>query len=412
MGMLAQMGEGRGQPRKALKVSKRSALPPFLALDVMRKAGELSQAGEDIVHLEVGQPSSAAPKAASHALIAALEETPTHGYSVAFGVMGLRARLAQHYHEWYDVRPHTDNIAVTVGSSTAFALAFMAAFDEGDRIALPTPGYPAYRNLMEGLGLQAVPLTAGPDQGWRPMLAEMESWETLPDGLMIASPSNPTGVVLSDRELAEVCRWCDARGVRLISDEIYHGLVYGCRAETALNYTKNAIVINSMSKYFSMTGWRIGWMILPDDLVGAVEKLAQNLFISAPTPNQIAAIAAFDCTNELEAHCQRYAQNREILMTGLPHEMIEGAAPCDGAFYLYADISHYSDNALEFADSLLAREGVAVTPGIDFDPDNGHHYIRLSFAGRPRDMHEACKRMHRFVDDLRGDAAVKLTNFK
>ena len=323
MGMLAQMGEGRGQPRKALKVSKRSALPPFLALDVMRKAGELSQAGEDIVHLEVGQPSSAAPKAASHALIAALEETPTHGYSVAFGVMGLRARLAQHYHEWYDVRPHTDNIAVTVGSSTAFALAFMAAFDEGDRIALPTPGYPAYRNLMEGLGLQAVPLTAGPDQGWRPMLAEMESWETLPDGLMIASPSNPTGVVLSDSELAEICRWCDARGVRLISDEIYHGLVYGCRAETALNYTKNAIVINSMSKYFSMTGWRIGWMILPDDLVGAVEKLAQNLFISAPTPNQIAAIAAFDYGSAVSI---KIAPNRYTRPIPVTRGMLEGGS--------------------------------------------------------------------------------------
>ena len=193
MGMLAQMGEGRSQAKKALKVSKRSALPPFLALDVMRKAGELSQAGEDIVHLEVGQPSSAAPKATSSALISALEQTPTHGYSVAFGVMGLRAQLAQHYSDWYDVQPHTDNIAITVGSSTAFALAFMAAFDEGDKIALPTPGYPAYRNLMEGLGLEAVPLSAGPNQGWRPMLAEMESWEALPDGLMIASPSNPTG---------------------------------------------------------------------------------------------------------------------------------------------------------------------------------------------------------------------------
>ncbi len=412
MGILVQMGEGRGQSRKTFKVSKRSALPPFLALDVMRKAGELSQAGEDIVHLEVGQPSSAAPKGASRALIEALEQTPTHGYSVAFGVMGLRKRLVRHYNEWYDARPHTDNIAITVGSSTAFALAFMAAFDEGDRIALPTPGYPAYRNLMEGLGLQAVPLTAGPDQGWRPMLAEMESWETLPEGLMIASPSNPTGVVLSDSELSEICRWCDERKVRLISDEIYHGLVYGCRAETALNYTKNAIVINSMSKYFSMTGWRIGWMILPDDLVVAVEKLAQNLFISAPTPNQIAAITAFDCTHELEAHCRRYALNREILMAGLPREMIEGAAPCDGAFYLYADISQFSDNALEFSDSLLACERVAVTPGIDFDPDNGHHYVRLSFAGRSSNMQEACKRIHRFVDDLRGDAAVNLTDSK
>ena len=203
-----------GQPfdKKSLKVSKRSALPPFLALDVMRKATELTQTGEDIVHLEVGQPSTAAPDAVNHSLIAALGQTPTHGYSVAFGVMPLRARLAQHYRDWYDVHPNTDNIAVTVGSSTAFALAFLAAFDEGDKIALPTPGYPAYRNLMGGLGLQAVPLVAGPEQGWRPMLAEMESWEALPDGLMIASPSNPTGTVLSDSELADICRWCDRHG--------------------------------------------------------------------------------------------------------------------------------------------------------------------------------------------------------
>ena len=396
-----------GQPfdKKSLKVSKRSALPPFLALDVMRKATELTQTGEDIVHLEVGQPSTAAPDAVNQSLIAALGQTPTHGYSVAFGVMPLRARLAQHYRDWYDVHPNTDNIAVTVGSSTAFALAFLAAFDEGDKIALPTPGYPAYRNLMGGLGLQAVPLAAGPEQGWRPMLAEMESWEALPDGLMIASPSNPTGTVLSDSELADICRWCDRHGVRLISDEIYHGLVYGKRAETALNYTKNAIVINSMSKYFSMTGWRIGWMVLPDDLVDPVEKLAQNLFISAPTPNQLAAVAAFDCTDELEKHCQRYASNRDILMGGLPRAMLEGSAPCDGAFYLYADISSLSDNALNFAEGLLASQGVAVTPGIDFDPENGHGYIRLSFAGSEAAMHEACKRINRFTGNLRSDAA-------
>ena len=404
MGEMPQNKEAN-RPKKGLKIAKRSALPPFLALEVMRKATELTQAGEDIVHLEVGQPSSSAPDAVNHAMMEALKKTPTHGYSVAFGVLPLRERLARHYAEWYDVRPHTDNIAVTVGSSTAFALAFLSAFDAGDKIALPTPGYPAYRNLMQGLGLQAVPLAAGPEQGWRPMLAEMENWEELPDGLMIASPSNPTGTVLEDSELAEICRWCDQHGVRLISDEIYHGLVYGKRADTALNYTKNAIIVNSMSKYFSMTGWRIGWMILPDDLVAPVEKLAQNLFISAPTPNQLAAIAAFDCTDELNAHCQRYAQNREILMKGLPSAMLGGAAPCDGAFYLYADISAFSDNALVFAENLLASEQVAVTPGIDFDPDNGHRYVRLSFAGRTEDMHEACKRIHRFVEARRSDAA-------
>ena len=279
----------------------------------MRKTW-LTQTGEDIVHLELASPLQR-HQMSQPFFDCRTWQTPTHGYSFAFGVLPLRARLPSIIGiGMMSIRiPIT---TVTVGSSTAFALAFLAAFDEGDKIALPTPGYPAYRNLMGGLGLQAVPLVAGPEQGWRPMLAEMESWEALPDGLMIASPSNPTGTVLSDSELADICRWCDRHGVRLISDEIYHGLVYGKRAETALNYTKNAIVINSMSKYFSMTGWRIGWMVLPDDLVDPVEKLAQNLFISAPTPNQLAAVAAFDCTDELEKHCQRYASNRDILMGG------------------------------------------------------------------------------------------------
>ena len=391
--------------KKGLKIAKRSALPPFLALEVMRKATELTQAGEDIVHLEVGQPSSSAPDAVNHAMMEALKKTPTHGYSVAFGVLPLRERLARHYAEWYDVRPHTDNIAVTVGSSTAFALAFLSAFDAGDKIALPTPGYPAYRNLMQGLGLQAVPLAAGPEQGWRPMLAEMENWEELPDGLMIASPSNPTGTVLEDSELAEICRWCDQHGVRLISDEIYHGLVYGKRADTALNYTKNAIIVNSMSKYFSMTGWRIGWMVLPDQLIEASQKLIQNLFISAPTAIQRACVSAFECYDEFEAHKIRYQQNRDLLLSGLPRQMTDSAAPSDGAFYLYADISSLTDDSISFAKALLQDESVATTPGVDFDPIDGHKYLRLSFAGSPDHIEEAVRRINRFIGQQKSAVA-------
>lgn len=388
-----------------LKTSKRSEFPPFLALDVMRQSTELAAQGADIVHLEIGQPSTSAPEAVIQAMTMALQQTSTHGYSLAFGQLPLRQRITRFYDEWYGFRPHTDNVAVTVGSSTAFALAFLSAFDEGDRIAIPNPGYPAYRNLMMGLGLEPVLLSAGAEQGWKPALAEMESWDRLPDGLMIASPANPTGAVLTDTELADICRWCDEKGVRLISDEIYHGLVYGHRCDTALNYTKNAIVINSLSKYFSMTGWRIGWMILPDDLLGPVEKLAQNLFISAPTPNQIAAVSAFDCEAELDRHVMRYAQNRDILLRGLPASLTEGAAPCQGAFYLFADVSRYSDNSADFAARLLAEQGIATTPGVDFDPVNGHRYLRLSFAGSTADMHEAVSRFNSFISSSKIDAA-------
>ena len=388
-----------------LKVSKRSQFPPFMALDIMRQSTELEAQGADIVHLEIGQPSTAAPQRVNEAMAAALRETGSHGYSIAFGQLSLRQRISRFYDEWYGTRLHSENIAVTVGSSTAFALAFLSAFDEGDRIAIPNPGYPAYRNLMMAMGLEPVLVSAGAEQGWKPVLSEMEKWERLPDGLMIASPANPTGAVLSDSELADICRWCDNKGVRLISDEIYHGLVYGQRCDTALNYTKNAIIINSLSKYFSMTGWRIGWMVVPDDLLTPVEKLAQNLFISAPTPNQMAAVAAFDCSVELDRHVLRYAQNRNILLEGLPVLLTREAAPCQGAFYLLVDISHYSDNSTDFAARLLAENGVATTPGVDFDPINGHRYLRLSFAGSTADMHEAVMRVNSFIASLKINAA-------
>lgn len=390
---------------KQLKISKRSQFPPFMALDVMRQSTELEAQGSDIIHLEIGQPSTAAPQAVNEAMMAALRETSSHGYSLALGQLPLRQRISRFYDEWYGALLPTENISVTVGSSTAFALAFMSAFDEGDRIAIPNPGYPAYRNLMIAMGLKPVLLSAGAEQGWKPVLSEMEQWDKLPDGLMIASPANPTGAVLSTSELADICKWCDSHGVRLISDEIYHGLAYGHRCDTALNHTKNAIIVNSMSKYFSMTGWRIGWIALPDDLVVPVEKLAQNLFISAPTPNQRAAIAAFDCTDELDRHVLRYAENRDILLRGLPRSLTEGAAPCEGAFYLFVDISQYSDNSVEFASLLLAEQGTATTPGLDFDPISGHRYLRLSFAGSTEDMHEAVRRINSFIAKLSIDAA-------
>ncbi len=388
-----------------LKISDRSKMPPFMAMDIMRLAAELDANGSDIVHLEVGQPSSSAPQPVIQMLAESMVKQRTHGYSVALGIPELRQRIAEHYQEWYKVNIHSEQVAVTVGSSTAFAISFMAAFDVGDRIAIPNPGYPAYRNLMLGMGLEPVILPAGVKEGWMPRLQEMEKWKKLPDGLMIASPHNPTGVVIPDEELKNICKWCDRNGVRLISDEIYHGLSYTDRCETAFKYNDNVIVINSLSKYFSMTGWRIGWMILPEQLVNAAERLAQNLYISAPTPNQIAAVKAFDCVEELDKHVNRYKDNRQVLLSGLPSEFLGKAAPCDGAFYIYADISALSVDSISFAKKLLDEAGVATTPGVDFDPIDGNRYLRLSFAGSTHSMHEAVKRINKFVEAYKREAA-------
>ena len=388
-----------------LKISERSKMPPFMAMDVMRHAAELDSKGHDIVHLEVGQPSSSAPQPVINALVNSMVDQKSHGYSVALGIAELRQRIAEHYREWYQIDLDPTRVAVTVGSSTGFALSFMSAFDVGDRIAIPNPGYPAYRNLMLGMGLEPVILPAGLEEGWLPRLQDIENWDRLPDGLMIASPHNPTGVVIPDKDLKEICEWCNTNGVRLISDEIYHGLSYTGRCETALKFTDSAIIINSLSKYFSMTGWRIGWMILPNQLTSVAEKLAQNLYISAPTPNQIASVKAFDCSEELDQHVERYKENRQILLSGLPAELLGKAAPCDGAFYIYADISALTDDSIGFAKELLAKTGVATTPGVDFDPINGHLYLRLSFAGSTQAMHEAVKRINMFVAKYKKDAA-------
>ena len=390
---------------KKLKIAKRSNLPPFMAMEVMAKAASMEQAGREILHLEIGQPSSSAPASVMAAMDTVMAEQRNHGYAVALGLPELRERIARHYRDWYSVDLPIERIAVTVGSSTAFALSFMAAFDAGDKIALPNPGYPAYRNLMMGMGLEPVMVPAGADDTWIPNLKDMENWDEMPDGLIIASPHNPTGVVIDAKELSEITAFCSANGVRLISDEIYHGLSYKERAETALRFTDDAFIVNSLSKYFSMTGWRIGWMIMPEDLAAPIEKLAQNLYISAPTPNQRAAIGAFDCAEELDQHCDRYALNREILLNNLPSSFIGNAAPCDGAFYLYCDISALSHDSITFAAELLAETGVATTPGVDFDQENGHKYLRLSFAGASAVIEEAAARISGFVAKRLSNAA-------
>jgi aspartate/methionine/tyrosine aminotransferase len=375
----------------ALKVARRGQIPPFIVMDVMRAAAQRASAGHDVLHLEVGQPSTGAPPAAIAAAEKAMRSDPL-GYTLAFGLESLRERIAQYYRTDYGTVVDPARIMVTTGSSGAFVLAFMAAFEAGDRVALASPGYPAYRNILSALSVDPVLLPVGPESHFQPTLALLEGLDRPIDGLIVASPSNPTGSMVSPEGMDQIVAWCVTHGVRLISDEIYHGLTYGQQASTAAG-RPGAIAINSFSKYFSMTGWRLGWMVLPEDLLRSVECLAQNLFISPPTLSQHAATAVFDCRDVLEANVARYARNREILLEALPKAGFEHLAPADGAFYLYADVSRWTDDSAGFCRRMLEETGVACTPGIDFDPFVGRHHLRLSFAGSTADMAEAARRL-------------------
>ena len=383
----------------ALKVST-TVTSPVLAMEMMNATRDLEASGANLVHLEIGQPSTPPPPAVLQALSKSLGTTQTHSYSVAFGEMPLRRRIAAHYADWYGCRPDPANIAVTLGSSLGFALAFLGAFDQGDRVALANPGYPAYRNLMTALGLEPVLLPSRVAEGWVPQLEALASEGDLPDGLLLASPANPTGVVMSDADIEYVCRWCDANGVRLIMDEIYHGLTFDTRPTSALLHSDTAIVVNSFSKYFCMTGWRLGWMILPDDLLEITERLAQNLYIGPSRPLQEGAMVAFDDYDTLDQNVLRYRENRDVLLRDLPPEFLGDMAPANGAFYIYADLTQLSQkvlNSVDFADALLVDAHVACTPGVDFDQELGHQHLRLSYAGSTKDMKEASRRINSWL---------------
>jgi aspartate/methionine/tyrosine aminotransferase len=326
-------------------------------------------------------------------------ESETLGYTMALGNDALRERIARHYLDWYGVRVEPERVAVTAGSSAAFVLAFLALFDVGDAVALPSPGYPCYRHILSALGQRSLIIETGPATEWMPT-AEDVARAARRDGikgLLIASPANPTGSMISPERLQELTAACRAHGVRLISDEIYHGLSYGHTATTALAHGDDAVVINSFSKYFSMTGWRIGWMVVPHDLMRPIERLAQNLYISPPAIAQAAALGAFDAGEELEANRTAYAANRALLLEELPKAGFSNFAPPDGAFYLYCDVSDITEDAAALAGTLLAEAGVAVTPGIDFDAERGNRFLRFSYAGRREDIEMALERMALFL---------------
>ena len=382
-----------------LKVSERADIAPFLVMEMMRAAAQREAAGGDVVHMEVGQPSTPAPSGARSAAKSAID-SDVLGYTTAVGIEPLRQRLAQHYADWYGHDTDADRIVVTQGASGAFTLAFLSCFESGDRVAVTSPGYPCYRNTLEALDIEVIEIAVTPETGFRLTAEGVESAGSF-DGLVVASPANPTGTMLMADELRRLARWCHGSGVRLVSDEIYHGIAYGTEAATAAAHSPSAVVVNSFSKYFSMTGWRLGWLLLPPELVAPVERLAQNATIAAATVSQHAALGAFDSIDELEANVARYTANRQILLDGLPKAGIDRIAPPDGAFYIYANVDHLTEDSAELAATWLAELGIATTPGIDFDPAEGHRYIRFSFAGSNDDMCQTVERLAGWSDQRR-----------
>ena len=378
--------------------SRRSAVAAFLALDILGAAGALERAGRDIVHLELGEPGAPSPRPVLEAARAALD-LGRIAYTESLGRPSLRARIAAHYRETHGVAVDPSRVVVTTGSSAGFILTFLALFDTGARVAVAAPGYPAYLNIFQALGLESVSLETGPETGYvvtAKMIEEAHAKAPL-KGVLLMSPSNPSGVMMSEAELKAVCETCDRLGIRFISDEIYHGLTYERPAATALAFSPHVVVVNSFSKYFCMTGWRIGWLVLPENMVRPVERLQQSLSISVPYLSQIGAEAAFDAVEELELVKAGYARNRALLLNELPGMGLGDFQPVDGAFYVYVDISRFTNDSGDFCRRLLHEGGVAATPGLDFDRARGHNTMRLSFAGSESALREGVTRIGRWL---------------
>jgi aspartate/methionine/tyrosine aminotransferase len=371
-----------------------------MVMDVVAAAARLEAQGRSVVHMEVGQPAVGAPSAAIAAVRAALSGGP-HGYTETLGIASLRRRIAAAYAQWHGLDIEPERIVVTTGSSAGFMLAFLAAFEAGDRVAVALPGYPPYRHILSALGCEPVGIETTADTRWSITGETLLAQHRLKPlkGLIVASPANPTGTMMTGAALADLIRCAEDAGIAVISDEIYHGLDYAFPAQSAARFSSETIIINSFSKYFCMTGWRIGWMVVPPALVRAIERLQQNLAISVPTLSQIAAEAAFDGRDELEQIKHGYEDNRRILVEGLPRAGLTSFLPVDGAFYLYADISRFSDDSYAFATRMLEEAGVAATPGVDFDPVRGKQFLRLCYAGSREHMHEAVARIGEWLKD-------------
>ncbi|MBL3704457.1 aminotransferase class I/II-fold pyridoxal phosphate-dependent enzyme [Sulfitobacter sp. BDSS02] len=380
-------------------VSKRSQVDPFIVMDVMDAARRAEDAGKNIIHMEVGQPGTGAPSGAMDALSNALRESSL-GYTVALGLPALRQRIARLYGDWYDVDLNPERVVITPGSSGGFILAFTALFDTGDRVGIGAPGYPSYRQILRALDLEPVDFPTSAENRLQPVAEDLADLNL--KGLMVASPANPSGTMLDRSALSTLIDATAAQGAHFISDEIYHGIEYEAKAVTALEISDDAYVINSFSKYFSMTGWRVGWMVVPEDHVRVLERLAQNMFICAPHASQIAALAAMECEEELQANLAVYAENRRLMLEGLPAAGFTDIAPPDGAFYVYADVSAHTNDSRAFAAEILDQAGVAVTPGLDFDPMRGATTLRFSYARSTDDIREGLARLKRFMGQRHG----------
>jgi aspartate/methionine/tyrosine aminotransferase len=389
-------------PAPSLSIARRlERVAPFLAMDVLAAAAAKERRGGSVVHMEVGQPSAPAPRAAREAAKAALEAGRI-GYTEALGIAPLRERIARHYRESYGVEVAPERVIATTGSSAGFVLAFLSLFDPSDRVAITAPGYPAYRNILEALDLAPTAIALKKAEGWI-MTAEaiMRAHRDAPlRGVLAMSPANPSATMIGRSALAHLGETCRELGLWLISDEIYHGLTYGEPASTALAFDDDAVVINSFSKYYCMTGWRIGWIVVPDRLVRPIERLAQNLYISPPYLSQVAAMAAFDAREELETVKAGYARNRAMLLEELPRIGLSEMHPVDGAFYIYADVARFTNDSIGFSKRMLEEAGVAATPGLDFDPAEGSHYLRFSFAGSEEECREAVRRLKGWLPRL------------
>ncbi len=377
-----------------MRNSRRSEVDAFIVMDVMEAARQAEASGQHVIHMEVGQPGTPAPAGARAAVTKAMAADPL-GYTVSLGLPALRARIAGLYRDWYGVDLDPARVVVTAGSSGAFLLAFSALFDSGDKVGIGAPGYPSYRHILSALGLTPVMIETAPENRLQPVPGDLP---TDLAGLMVASPANPTGTMLDRDALAALIVAAQANGTAFISDEIYHGIEYERKAVTALEISDDVYVINSFSKYFSMTGWRVGWMVVPEGHVRTVERLAQNMFICAPHVSQVAALAAMDCTDELQANMAVYTENRRLMMEGLPAAGFTEIAPPDGAFYVYADVSALTTDSRAFAAEILREAGVAVTPGLDFDADRGAGTLRFSYARSTEDIREGLARLKAFMD--------------
>ncbi|HCC96339.1 MAG: aminotransferase class I/II-fold pyridoxal phosphate-dependent enzyme [Rhodobacteraceae bacterium] len=377
-----------------MKNSTRGAVDPFIVMDVMEAARQAEAAGRHIIHMEVGQPATPAPLGARNALRDSLNATAM-GYTVALGLPELRGKISELYGEWYDVDLDPNRVIVTSGSSAGFLLSFTSLFDTGDRVGIGAPGYPSYRQILKALDLTAVDIPTSSANKFQPHPSDFEDLSL--NGLLVASPSNPTGTMLTRRELGALIEATERSEAAFISDEIYHGIEYETKAVSALEITNNCYVINSFSKYFSMTGWRVGWMVVPENHIRQVERLAQNMFICAPHASQVVALAAMECREELAAYQAVYQKNRRLMIEGLPKAGFDRIAPPDGAFYIYADISHLTSDSLSFAREILQEAGVAVTPGLDFDTQRGAGSLRFSYAGSSEDIQEGLHRLTQFM---------------